>query len=98
MREKDFGIWQEVTWAGYWQHVELVEQCGVELASALIGGKRLMPIGRRIERVPPDQHGAGLLRLVEAQQEVGEADDGTAELAARPQDRFRQAVIGAVGE
>jgi len=24
MREKDFGIWQEVTWAGYWEHVELV--------------------------------------------------------------------------
>ncbi|MGH2578038.1 MAG: AMP-binding protein, partial [Actinomycetota bacterium] len=24
MREKDFGIWQEVTWAGYWQHIELV--------------------------------------------------------------------------
>jgi len=24
MREKDFGIWQEVTWASYWQHIELV--------------------------------------------------------------------------
>ena len=24
MREKDFGIWQEVTWAGYWEHVETV--------------------------------------------------------------------------
>ncbi|NRQ39592.1 AMP-binding protein [Nonomuraea sp. NN258] len=24
MRHKDFGIWQEVTWAGYWTHVELV--------------------------------------------------------------------------
>ncbi|MGH3737365.1 MAG: AMP-dependent synthetase/ligase [Micromonosporaceae bacterium] len=24
MREKDFGIWQEVTWADYWEKVELV--------------------------------------------------------------------------
>ncbi|RVX42971.1 long-chain acyl-CoA synthetase [Nonomuraea polychroma] len=24
MRHKDFGIWQEVTWAAYWTHVELV--------------------------------------------------------------------------
>ncbi|HKA68061.1 MAG TPA: AMP-binding protein [Actinomycetes bacterium] len=24
MREKDFGIWQEVTWAGYWEQVETV--------------------------------------------------------------------------
>jgi long-chain acyl-CoA synthetase len=24
MREKDFGIWQEVTWAEYWENVELV--------------------------------------------------------------------------
>ena len=22
MREKDFGIWQEVTWAQYWDHVQ----------------------------------------------------------------------------
>jgi long-chain acyl-CoA synthetase len=24
MREKDFGIWQEVSWAGYWEYVETV--------------------------------------------------------------------------
>ncbi|GGS85655.1 long-chain-fatty-acid--CoA ligase [Planobispora rosea] len=24
MREKDLGIWQEVTWAGYWENVQLV--------------------------------------------------------------------------
>jgi long-chain acyl-CoA synthetase len=24
MREKDYGIWHEVTWAGYWEQVELV--------------------------------------------------------------------------
>ena len=24
LREKNFGIWQEVTWAGYWDHAELV--------------------------------------------------------------------------
>ena len=24
MREKDFGIWQEVSWADYWNHAELV--------------------------------------------------------------------------
>lgn len=24
MREKDFGVWQEITWADYWEHLQLV--------------------------------------------------------------------------
>ena len=64
------------------QHVELLDQRVVELAAALVGGKAFVPIGRLVERVPGDQHRARLLRLIEPQQEVGEADDGAGGLVA----------------
>ena len=57
-----------------------------------------MAIGRLLQRVPRDEHGARRLRLIEPQQEIGEAEDGAGRLAAAPEDRFRQRVIGAVGE
>jgi hypothetical protein len=44
----------------------------------------MMPIGRRIQRVPAHQHGAGLLVLVEPQEQIREADDGAAALVAAP--------------
>ncbi|MDV6011462.1 AMP-binding protein [Haloechinothrix sp. LS1_15] len=34
LREKDYGIWQEVTWAGYWDSVELVAHALLDLGIA----------------------------------------------------------------
>src|SRR5690606_11943257 len=45
---------------------------------------------------PADQHGAGLLVLVEAKEQIGEADDGAAAPIAAPADRLRQGVVGAM--
>ena len=57
-----------------------------------------MAVGRRVERVPADEHGARLFLGVEPQQEIREADDRAAALVAAPADRFRHAVIGAMRE
>ena len=74
------------------QRVELLEQRVVELAARSDRpGNALVPIGRRVKRVPADEHGARLLGLVEAQQDIGEADDGAGAFAAAPQNGLRQA-------
>ena len=57
-----------------------------------------MTIGRRPLSVPRDQHRARPFRPVEPQQHIGKAENGAGRLAAAPQDRFRQGVIGAVRE
>jgi hypothetical protein len=80
------------------QQSELIEQLGGESAAALIAGKRPVPPGRRVERVPADQHRARRLVEIEPQQGIGEADDRTAALAVAPPDRLRHAVIGAMRE
>jgi hypothetical protein len=80
------------------QCVELLKQRVVELAPALVGGKLLVPVGRRVESVPADEHGAGLFGLVEAQQKIPEPEDGAGRPAALAQDRLRQCVIGAMCE
>ena len=80
------------------QHLKLLEQGVVEFASALIGRKVLMPVGRHFQRVPGDQHRARLLLAVEPQQHIGKAEDGAGRLAAASQDGFRQRVIGAMRE
>ncbi len=49
------------------------------------------PLGRH----PPQQPG---LALVEAQQKIGKAEDGTGALVATPADGLRQCVIGAMRE
>ena len=80
------------------QRVELIDQRVVELAPALVVGERRVAIGLRFQRVPCHEHRARLLREIEPQQEIREADDGARLLAAASQDRLRQRVIGAVGE
>ena len=80
------------------QDVELAQQLGVELPPALIARERLMTIGRRVERVPADKHHARLFLRIETHQEIRKADDGTTAPAVAPPDRFRQGVVGAVGE
>ena len=47
---------------------ELLDQIVVEFAAALIGGKCVMAIGRRLERVPADQHRARLFGALKPQQ------------------------------
>src|SRR5882724_3458473 len=71
------------------QYVELLDDLVVELAAALIGREQLLAVGRRAERVPADQHGARPLGLVEAQQQIGKADDRAAATIAAAADRFR---------
>jgi hypothetical protein len=80
------------------QDIELLDQFAVELAAALIPGEQLLPVGRAAERVPANQDGSRPLAVVEPDQEIGEADDGTAALVAGAPDRFRQRVIGAMRE
>ena len=72
------------------QRVELLEQRVVEFAAALVGRELPVPVGRRVERVPADQHGARLLGLVEPQQKIGEAEDG----AGGPAAALRRIVFG----
>ena len=43
------------------QHVELLEERGVEHATALVRSERLVPVRRNRERVPADEHRARLL-------------------------------------
>ena len=58
------------------QHLQLLDDGVVEFAPALIGRKRLVPIGRHLQRVPGDEHRARLLDAVEPQQEIREAENG----------------------
>ena len=63
--------------------MELLKQGIVELASTLVSGKFLMPVGRNFERIPRHKHGTRLLFAVEAQQNIGKAKDGTGRLVGR---------------
>jgi hypothetical protein len=76
----------------------LVHQLIIKRASGLIAFQRIMPVCGLIEAVPTDQHGARLLGLVEAKQEVGEAQDRTSSLVAPTTNGLRKRVIGAVRE
>jgi hypothetical protein len=78
--------------------IELLNQRIVELASTLVSGKFLMPVGGDFQRIPCDEHGARLLFAVEAQQKVRKAKNGTGRLPAVPQNRLRQGMVGAMGE
>ena len=62
------------------RQVELLQQVGVELTSALVARKRLVPVGRHGQRVPRDEHRARSLLLPEPDEQV--ADPG--EQARRP--------------
>ena len=80
------------------QNVELVQELGVEGSPALVAREREVPIGRRIQRVPADEHGPRLLLRVKAQQEIRETDDRAAAFAAASPYRLGQRVIGAMRE
>ena len=78
--------------------VELLKQGVVELSTALVGREFLMPVGGHFQRVPGYQHRARLFLAVKTQQKIGKAEDGAGGLAASPQDRLWQSMIGAMGE
>ena len=80
------------------QQIELIEQLAVELPPGLVTIECLVPISRRVEGVPTHENSARLLLLVKPQKEIGEADDRAAAATVRAPDRFRQTVVGAVGE
>ena len=80
------------------QQFELVDQLGVKLPPALVVGKQKLPVGRGAERIPADEHRARPLAVIEAHEEIGEADDRAAAAIAGAADRFRQRVIRAVRE
>ena len=44
--------------------IELIEQLGVEDAPALIAFEGAVPVSWRVERIPADEHGAGLILRV----------------------------------
>jgi hypothetical protein len=66
--------------------------------TGLIAFKRLVPVSRRIERVPADKDGAGLFAFIEPKQKVGETDDRASAFVAGSSNRFRHRVKGAVGK
>src|SRR5262249_38726103 len=70
----------------------------VEHAPGLVAGQSLVAVRGHVERVPPDGHRRGLLRLPEAQEEVREADERAGRPAGRALDRFRERVVRPVGE
>jgi hypothetical protein len=80
------------------QDVELLDQLTIEMPAALIIRKELLPVGRRAQRIPADEHGARTFALVKAQEKIGEADDRAGAFIALAADRLRQRVIGAVRE
>src|SRR6185369_5974187 len=80
------------------ERLELLDELRVEVPAALIGGKEPLAKIRRAERVPGGHHRARPLALVEAEQEIGEADDRPAAQPAGPPERLRQRVIGAMRE
>ena len=77
---------------------KLLEELGVELASRLVRVERLVPVGRHLEGVPGDENGARFLRLPQADEHVGEADERAGRAAVGAADRLRQRVVRAVGE
>ena len=80
------------------QHIQLIDELFVEMSTALIIRKEALAVGRRTERVPPDKYCARPLIFVQAQQNICEADDSATATIARPPDRFRQGMEGAMRE
>src|SRR5690606_4012390 len=64
------------------ERLELLDELGIEMPSALVVREKALPIGRSVERVPPDEHRARLLARIEPQEKVCEADDGARAPAA----------------
>src|ERR1700680_2636802 len=64
----------------------------------LICRKQALPVRRRIERVPSDEHYPRLLVVKQAQQKIGEAEDRSGATVAFASDRFWERMVGAMRE
>ena len=78
------------------QNLELLDEFGVERAAGLIARKRLVPVGRLIERVPAHEHCARTFGFIKPKENIGEAEDRPRALVPGPANGFGQRVIGAV--
>ena len=56
------------------EQVELLQEVVVEHTTRLVRVEQLMPVRRRIERIPADEHCTRSLRVPEPHDEVGEAE------------------------
>jgi len=95
---RPFGIGEATGSSKFRKHVQLLDQLVIKLTAALVGREQGLTVGWRAERIPTHEYCARPLAFVQPQQEVGEADHGAGAAIARPPDRFRQRVVGAVGE
>src|SRR5206468_10741866 len=80
------------------QVIKLFEQLAVDCATTLIVRQEPMTVCRRLNRIPADEHRSRLLACIETQEIIRETDHGAAASVAASPNRFRQRVIGAVGE
>ena len=80
------------------QYLELFDELIIELTAALIAFEGFMPVGGLVERVPCDQDGAWLLRVIKPKKKFGEAEDRAGALVAAPASGLGQGVIGPVGK
>jgi hypothetical protein len=78
-----------VTERVFGQDIQLPNQIIIELSPALIGGKHFVAFRRHLQGIPVDDHRAGLLVRVEAQQEVREP-----RIAPTPLPSLRRMVFG----
>ena len=76
----------------------MLDQLVVELPSALIRREKLETPVRRLQAVPADDHRARLLRIVEADEDVGEAHDGAGALAVGAPNGLGHGVVRAMRE
>ena len=70
----------------------------MEFAPTLVSGKQFASVCRCIKRVPADQYRSGLFLLIEAQEDIGEAENGSSSLVAFPANGFWESVIRPMGE
>ena len=78
------------------QDIKLLTELGIEVTPGLIIGECLVPIGRSLKRIPPNENGPRAFVFVETQQKIREADDGSGTLVASTSDRLRERVIGSM--
>jgi hypothetical protein len=78
------------------QDIELFAELLIEVTPSLVIGERLVPIGRRLERIPPNKNGARAFVVVETQQKIREPDACTSTIVTSAPDGFQDCVIGSM--
>ena len=60
-----FGVCKPTCGDEFGQYIELLDQLIIKLPPGLVSGKQFMALRRRLQTVPADDDGAGLLACVE---------------------------------